>query len=70
VIYIFLAAFEFGQWFLQRTQLSHLICPTQPAVILILTVYKKFKDYRDCETSIIKTLYRDGMVYILCIIGA
>jgi hypothetical protein len=42
----------------------------KPPVILILTAYKKFKYYEDSEGSIINIVYRDGMVYLLSIIGA
>ncbi|KAG0709684.1 hypothetical protein DFH29DRAFT_10556 [Suillus ampliporus] len=38
------------------------------SVILILTAYKRFRNYRDSQNSIVTTVYRDGMVYMLCII--
>jgi hypothetical protein len=37
-------------------------------VILFLTVYKYFRSYRDMRISIMYTVYRDGMLYIVCII--
>jgi len=42
------------------------------AVILILTAYKWFHDYRDSEihSSIVVTVYGGSMLYMLCIIGA
>lgn len=39
------------------------------SVILILTLYKRVYDYRDFQSGIVITLYRDGMVYILCILS-
>jgi putative effector of murein hydrolase len=39
------------------------------AVILALTVYKKFSDYRHAESSIISTVYGGSMFYMSCIIG-
>ncbi|KAG1725618.1 uncharacterized protein EDB91DRAFT_1254668 [Suillus paluster] len=38
-------------------------------VILILNAYKRFHDYRDEQSSIVTTLYGDGMLYISCIIA-
>ncbi|KAG1764744.1 hypothetical protein EDD22DRAFT_441911 [Suillus occidentalis] len=38
------------------------------SVILMLTVYKRFHDYRDFRSGIVVTLYHDGMVYMLCIL--
>lgn len=37
-------------------------------VILALTVYKKFSDYRQSESSIITTVYGGSMFYMTCII--
>ncbi|KAG0693290.1 hypothetical protein DFH29DRAFT_1039847 [Suillus ampliporus] len=37
-------------------------------VILILTAYKRFHDYRDFQSSIVAIVYGDGMLYISCII--
>ncbi|OAX38607.1 hypothetical protein K503DRAFT_770312 [Rhizopogon vinicolor AM-OR11-026] len=37
-------------------------------VILFLTAYKRFHDYKDFRSSIVTTIYCDGMIYILCII--
>ncbi|KAG2049917.1 hypothetical protein BDR06DRAFT_940940, partial [Suillus hirtellus] len=39
-------------------------------VMLILTVYKRIRDYKDLQSGIVVTLYRDGMFYMLCILGA
>ena len=49
---------------------THFNYTINPAVILILTVYKRFHDYADFQSSIINVVYHDGMVYMLCIIGA
>ncbi|KAG1865475.1 hypothetical protein DFJ58DRAFT_165293 [Suillus subalutaceus] len=38
-------------------------------VILALTTYKKFSDYRKVESSIITTIYGGSMFYMLCIIA-
>ncbi|KAG1779950.1 hypothetical protein EV702DRAFT_1083486 [Suillus placidus] len=38
-------------------------------VILALTAYKKFSDYRQIESSIISTVYGGSMFYMLCIIA-
>lgn len=38
-------------------------------VILALTVYKKFSDYRHAESSIISTVYGGSMFYMSCIIA-
>ncbi|KAG1804072.1 uncharacterized protein BJ212DRAFT_949529 [Suillus subaureus] len=38
-------------------------------VILALTTYKKFSDYRQIENSIITTVYGGSMLYMLCIIA-
>ncbi|KAG8221807.1 hypothetical protein J3R82DRAFT_2141 [Butyriboletus roseoflavus] len=34
-------------------------------VILFLTVYKHFRFYREVKTSIVYTLYRDGLMYLI-----
>ncbi|KAG1894764.1 uncharacterized protein F5891DRAFT_709661 [Suillus fuscotomentosus] len=39
------------------------------SVILTLTVYKRVHDYKNFESGIVVTLYHDGMVYMLCILG-
>jgi hypothetical protein len=39
------------------------------SVMLILTVYKRFHNYKDCQSEIIVTLYRDGIFYMLCILA-
>ncbi|KAG2123557.1 hypothetical protein BD769DRAFT_1670046 [Suillus cothurnatus] len=39
------------------------------SVILVLTAYKKFSDYRKFNSSIIITLYGGSMFYMLCIIA-
>ncbi|KAF9219681.1 hypothetical protein BS17DRAFT_381266 [Gyrodon lividus] len=38
-------------------------------VILCLTAYKRFHDYRGVRMSTVRTIYRDGMFYIVCIIS-
>ncbi|KAG2067952.1 hypothetical protein BDR04DRAFT_820386 [Suillus decipiens] len=38
-------------------------------VILALTVYKKFSDYRKSEGSIVSALYSGSMFYMLCVIA-
>ncbi|KAG1811964.1 hypothetical protein EV424DRAFT_1542279 [Suillus variegatus] len=40
------------------------------SMILILTVYKRFHDYKNFQSGIVVTLYHDGMFYTLCILGA
>ncbi|KAI9457706.1 hypothetical protein HD554DRAFT_1768395 [Boletus coccyginus] len=37
-------------------------------VVLSLTTYKRFRAYRKMGTPIVHTLYRDGIIYIVCII--
>jgi hypothetical protein len=51
---------------------EHLTHNKNLAVILILTAYKWFHDYRDSEihSSIVATVYGGSMLYISCIIGA
>ncbi|KAG1837581.1 hypothetical protein DFJ58DRAFT_815530 [Suillus subalutaceus] len=39
------------------------------SVMLILTVYKRFHDYKDFRSEIIVTLYHDGIFYMLCILA-
>ncbi|KAG2047180.1 hypothetical protein BDR06DRAFT_122321 [Suillus hirtellus] len=39
------------------------------SVILSLTVYKRVHDYKNFQSGIVVTLYHDGMVYMLCILG-
>ncbi|KAG1803987.1 uncharacterized protein BJ212DRAFT_952442 [Suillus subaureus] len=39
------------------------------SVMLILTVYKWFHDYKDFQSEIIVTLYHDGIFYMLCILA-
>jgi hypothetical protein len=39
-------------------------------VILFLTAYKRLHDYGDFQSSIVKTVYSDGMFYIFGVIGA
>ncbi|KAG2073893.1 hypothetical protein BDR04DRAFT_250274 [Suillus decipiens] len=39
-------------------------------VILALTVYKKFSDYRKFENSMVTALYGGSLFYMSCIIGA
>ncbi|KAG8221810.1 hypothetical protein J3R82DRAFT_2144 [Butyriboletus roseoflavus] len=34
-------------------------------VILFLTVYKHFRFYREVKTSIVYTIYRDGLMYLI-----
>ncbi|KAG2057933.1 hypothetical protein BDR06DRAFT_994649 [Suillus hirtellus] len=38
-------------------------------VILALTAYKKFSDYRQIESSIVNTVYGGSIFYMLCIIA-
>ncbi|KAG1805623.1 hypothetical protein EV424DRAFT_1558713 [Suillus variegatus] len=38
-------------------------------VILALTAYKKFSDYRQIESSIINTVYSGSIFYMLCIVA-
>jgi len=38
--------------------------------LIILTVYKRFHFYRDSQSRLVTTLYRDGLVYMACIIMA
>ncbi|KAJ8590196.1 hypothetical protein M405DRAFT_173408 [Rhizopogon salebrosus TDB-379] len=35
---------------------------------MILTVYERFHFYKDCHTHLVTTIYRDGLVYMACII--
>ncbi|KAG1808868.1 uncharacterized protein BJ212DRAFT_629021 [Suillus subaureus] len=37
-------------------------------VLMILTIYKRFNFYKDVRTRLVTTLYRDGMIYMTCII--
>ncbi|KAG1725454.1 hypothetical protein EDB19DRAFT_265654 [Suillus lakei] len=39
-------------------------------VLIILTVYKRISFYQDSRSRLITTLYRDGLVYMTCIIMA
>ncbi|KAG1841597.1 hypothetical protein C8R48DRAFT_838076 [Suillus tomentosus] len=39
------------------------------SVMLILTVYKRIRDYKDLQSRIVVTLYHDGMFYMLCILA-
>jgi hypothetical protein len=50
---------------------EHLTYKQNLAVILVLTAYKWFYDYRDSEiqTSIVTTVYGGSMLYMMCIIG-
>ena len=43
---------------------------TKPAVMLVLTVYKRFRDYAEFQSSLVNIVYSDSMLYILCITGA
>ncbi|KAG1863829.1 hypothetical protein F4604DRAFT_1783949 [Suillus subluteus] len=36
-------------------------------VLMFLTVYKRFKFYRQENTPLVSTVYWDGMIYMLCI---
>ncbi|KAJ8589201.1 hypothetical protein M405DRAFT_818470, partial [Rhizopogon salebrosus TDB-379] len=36
--------------------------------LMILTVYKRFHFYKDLHSRLVTTLYRDGLVYMACII--
>ncbi|KAH7922564.1 hypothetical protein BV22DRAFT_1197323 [Leucogyrophana mollusca] len=36
-------------------------------VLLCLMVYKRFRDYRDIPNSLVSAVYRDAIMYILCI---
>ncbi|KAJ8594530.1 hypothetical protein M405DRAFT_808834 [Rhizopogon salebrosus TDB-379] len=38
--------------------------------LMILTVYERFHFYKDCHSHLVTTLYRDGLVYMACIIMA
>ncbi|KAG2101338.1 uncharacterized protein F5147DRAFT_776689 [Suillus discolor] len=40
---------------------------TYQLVSMALTVYKRFKFYRQENTPLVSTVYRDGMIYMLCI---
>ncbi|KAJ8587898.1 hypothetical protein M405DRAFT_820661 [Rhizopogon salebrosus TDB-379] len=42
----------------------YLILAVYEGVILFLTAYKRFRDYRGFQSSIVKTIYIDGMFYI------
>jgi hypothetical protein len=70
MVYILLAAYEIGEWLCKGYCYPTLLIGPKPAVILILTAYKRFRDYGNFQSSIIETVYRDGMFYMLCIIGA
>ncbi|KAJ8579372.1 hypothetical protein M405DRAFT_835887, partial [Rhizopogon salebrosus TDB-379] len=37
-------------------------------VLMILPVYKRFHFYKDLHSRLVTTLYRDGLVYMACII--
>ncbi|KAG1745758.1 hypothetical protein EDB19DRAFT_2037662 [Suillus lakei] len=37
-------------------------------VLMILTVYKRFDFYKGARSRLVTTLYRDGMIYMACII--
>ncbi|KAG2065407.1 hypothetical protein BDR04DRAFT_1083222 [Suillus decipiens] len=39
------------------------------SVVLILTVYKRVRDYKDFQSDIVITLYRDNMFYMFCILA-
>ncbi|KAG1737412.1 hypothetical protein EDB19DRAFT_1909732 [Suillus lakei] len=39
-------------------------------VLMILTVYKRLHFYKDPRSRLVTTLYRDGMIYMACIIMA
>jgi hypothetical protein len=36
---------------------------------MILTVYKRFHFYKDSYSRLVTTLYRDGLVYMACILS-
>ncbi|KAJ8592086.1 hypothetical protein M405DRAFT_813294 [Rhizopogon salebrosus TDB-379] len=38
--------------------------------LMILTVYERFHFYKDRHTHLVTTIYRDGLVYMACIIMA
>ncbi|KAG1745756.1 hypothetical protein EDB19DRAFT_1906266 [Suillus lakei] len=40
------------------------------AVLMILTIYKRLHFYRGARSRLVTTLYRDGMIYMACIIMA
>jgi len=42
----------------------YFILAVYEGVILFLTAYKRFHDYGDFQSSIVKTVYNDGMLYI------
>jgi hypothetical protein len=37
-----------------------------PPVLMSLTVYKRFKFYRRDNSPLVATVYRDGVIYMLC----
>ncbi|KAG2035408.1 hypothetical protein BDR03DRAFT_962579 [Suillus americanus] len=37
---------------------------------MILTLYKRFSFYKDARSRLVSTLYRDGIIYMTCIIVA
>lgn len=37
-------------------------------VLMILTIYKRFNFYKGVRSRLVTTLYRDGMIYMTCII--
>ncbi|KAG1805876.1 hypothetical protein EV424DRAFT_1429232 [Suillus variegatus] len=39
-------------------------------VLMILTIYKRFSFYKDARGRLVTILYRDGMIYMTCIIMA
>ncbi|KAJ8584975.1 hypothetical protein M405DRAFT_825832, partial [Rhizopogon salebrosus TDB-379] len=47
----------------------YFILAVYEGVILFLTAYKRFHDYGDFQSSIVKTVYGDGMFYIFGVIA-
>ncbi|KAG2095423.1 uncharacterized protein F5147DRAFT_778647 [Suillus discolor] len=53
----------------RNSAVVYMILAMFESVMLILTVYKRVRDYKDLQSGIIVTLYHDGMFYMLCILA-
>ncbi|KAG2357384.1 hypothetical protein BDR07DRAFT_1612555 [Suillus spraguei] len=52
-----------------NTAIAYFFLAMFESVVLILTVYKRVRDYKDFQSDIVITLYRDNMFYMFCILA-
>ncbi|KIJ64118.1 hypothetical protein HYDPIDRAFT_112656, partial [Hydnomerulius pinastri MD-312] len=64
-----LALYEIGEPFVQTSdcQLVRALITALSSVMMLLTIFKKYRDYEEYNASLLAVMYRDEIMYMLCI---